>query len=75
MLKGTNAEISASTGGRLAGPIAKAVLDAGVRRRDGRLMALSSLVRSLEDSLGSHAQCEAPSPGPLGNLVGRPWRT
>jgi peptidoglycan glycosyltransferase len=28
MLKGTNAEISASTGGRLAGPIAKAMLDA-----------------------------------------------
>ncbi len=27
MLKGTNAEISASTGGRLAGPIAKAMLD------------------------------------------------
>ena len=28
MLKGTNAEISASTGGRLAGPIAKTMLDA-----------------------------------------------
>ena len=28
MLKGTNAEISAGTGGRLAGPIAKAMLDA-----------------------------------------------
>ena len=28
MLKGTNAEISAGTGGRLAGPIAKTVLDA-----------------------------------------------
>jgi peptidoglycan glycosyltransferase len=28
MIKGTNAEISASTGGRLAGPIAKAMLDA-----------------------------------------------
>jgi len=28
MLKGTNAEISASTGGQLAGPIAKAMLDA-----------------------------------------------
>ena len=28
MLKGTNAEISAGTGGRLAGPIAKQVLDA-----------------------------------------------
>jgi peptidoglycan glycosyltransferase len=27
MLKGTNAEISASTGGRLAGPIAKGMLD------------------------------------------------
>jgi hypothetical protein len=27
MLKGTNAEISAGTGGRLAGPIAKAMLD------------------------------------------------
>ncbi len=27
MLKGTNAEISASTGGRLAGPLAKAMLD------------------------------------------------
>jgi peptidoglycan glycosyltransferase len=27
MLKGTNAEISASTGGRLAGPVAKAMLD------------------------------------------------
>jgi len=31
MLKGTNAEISASTGGRLAGPIAKAMLDAVFR--------------------------------------------
>ncbi len=30
MLKGTNAEISASTGGRLAGPIAKAMLDAAL---------------------------------------------
>ncbi len=30
MLKGTNAEISASTGGRLAGPIAKTVLDAAL---------------------------------------------
>jgi cell division protein FtsI/penicillin-binding protein 2 len=28
MLKGTNAEISASTGGKLAGPLAKAMLDA-----------------------------------------------
>jgi peptidoglycan glycosyltransferase len=28
MLEGTNAEISAGTGGRLAGPIAKAMLDA-----------------------------------------------
>jgi peptidoglycan glycosyltransferase len=27
MLKGTNAEISSSTGGRLAGPVAKQVLD------------------------------------------------
>ena len=31
MLKGTNAEISASTGGRLAGPIAKAMLDEAFR--------------------------------------------
>jgi peptidoglycan glycosyltransferase len=31
MLKGTNAEISAGTGGRLAGPIAKGVLDAVFR--------------------------------------------
>jgi peptidoglycan glycosyltransferase len=31
MLKGTNAEISAGTGGRLAGPIAKAMLDAMFR--------------------------------------------
>jgi peptidoglycan glycosyltransferase len=31
MLKGTNAEISASTGGRLAGPLAKAMLDAVFR--------------------------------------------
>jgi penicillin-binding protein A len=30
MLKGTNAEISASTGGQLAGPIAKTVLDAAL---------------------------------------------
>ena len=30
MLKGTNAEISAGTGGRLAGPIAKTVLDAAL---------------------------------------------
>jgi peptidoglycan glycosyltransferase len=30
MLKGTNAEISSSTGGRLAGPIAKTVLDAAM---------------------------------------------
>ena len=30
MLEGTNAEISASTGGRLAGPIAKTVLDAAL---------------------------------------------
>jgi hypothetical protein len=28
MIEGTTAEISASTGGRLAGPIAKAMLDA-----------------------------------------------
>ena len=28
MLRGTNAEISAGTGGRLAGPVAKTVLDA-----------------------------------------------
>ncbi len=28
MLKGTNEEISAGTGGRVAGPIAKAMLDA-----------------------------------------------
>jgi hypothetical protein len=31
MLKGTNAEISASTGGRLAGPVAKAMLDEAFR--------------------------------------------
>jgi peptidoglycan glycosyltransferase len=31
MLKGTNAEISASTGGKLAGPIAKAMLDEAFR--------------------------------------------
>jgi len=31
MLKGTNADISASTGGRLAGPIAKAMLDNAFR--------------------------------------------
>ena len=31
MLKGTNEEISASTGGRLAGPIAKAMLDEAFR--------------------------------------------
>ena len=31
MLKGTNAEISASTGGRLAGPLAKAMLDEAFR--------------------------------------------
>jgi peptidoglycan glycosyltransferase len=30
MLEGTNADISASTGGRLAGPIAKAMLDAAI---------------------------------------------
>jgi len=30
MLKGTNAEISAGTGGRLGGPIAKTVLDAAL---------------------------------------------
>ena len=30
MLEGTNAEISASTGGQLAGPIAKTVLDAAL---------------------------------------------
>jgi peptidoglycan glycosyltransferase len=30
MLKGTNAEISASTGGQLAGPVAKTVLDAAL---------------------------------------------
>lgn len=30
MIKGTNAEISASTGGRLAGPIAKTMLDAAL---------------------------------------------
>ena len=38
MLKGTNAEISASTGGRLAGPIAKAMLD-GVFQRDAEIAA------------------------------------
>jgi peptidoglycan glycosyltransferase len=32
MLKGTNAEISAGTGGRLAGPIAKTVIDAWLAR-------------------------------------------
>jgi hypothetical protein len=31
MLKGTNAEISASTGGHLAGPVAKAMLDEAFR--------------------------------------------
>lgn len=31
MIEGTNAEISASTGGRLAGPVAKTVLDAALR--------------------------------------------
>ena len=31
MLKGTNAEISASTGGRLAGPLAKGMLDEAFR--------------------------------------------
>jgi peptidoglycan glycosyltransferase len=31
MLEGTNADISASTGGRLAGPIAKAMLDTAIR--------------------------------------------
>ncbi len=35
MLKGTNAEISAGTGGRLAGPIAKAVLDAAFAGEGG----------------------------------------
>lgn len=35
MLKGTNAEISASTGGRLAGPIAKTVLDAALATEAG----------------------------------------
>jgi peptidoglycan glycosyltransferase len=30
MLKGTNAEISAGTGGTLAGPVAKQVLDAAI---------------------------------------------
>ena len=35
MLKGTNDEISAGTGGRLAGPIAKTVLDAALRREAG----------------------------------------
>ena len=30
MIEGTNAEISASTGGRLAGPVAKTVLDAAL---------------------------------------------
>jgi peptidoglycan glycosyltransferase len=34
MLKGTNAEISASTGGQLAGPIAKTVLDAALAGGD-----------------------------------------
>jgi peptidoglycan glycosyltransferase len=38
MIKGTNAEISASTGGRLAGPIAKAMLD-GVFQRDAEIAA------------------------------------
>ena len=37
MLKGTNDEISAGTGGRLAGPIAKAVLDAALAG-EARLM-------------------------------------
>jgi peptidoglycan glycosyltransferase len=31
MIEGTNAEISASTGGQLAGPVAKTVLDAALR--------------------------------------------
>ena len=35
MLKGTNAEISAGTGGRLAGPIAKTVLDAAFAGEGG----------------------------------------
>jgi peptidoglycan glycosyltransferase len=35
MLKGTNAEISASTGGRLAGPIAKAMLDIAIASETG----------------------------------------
>jgi peptidoglycan glycosyltransferase len=35
MIKGTNAEISASTGGRLAGPVAKTVLDAAFAGETG----------------------------------------
>ena len=55
MLKGTNDEISAGTGGRLAGPIAKTVLDAALagRRADG------------------HGRARTDDPDLLGNLVGR----
>ena len=42
MLKGTNEEISASTGGRLAGPIAKAMLDEAFRIDAERLQPLAA---------------------------------
>ena len=57
MLKGTNAEISASTGGRLAGPLAKGMLDE-VFARDAAIAAATTTTAPPDDGATHEATVE-----------------
>jgi len=61
MIKGTTAEISASTGGRLAGPLAKSMLDS-VFRLDAERAAATAAAATVPATVPA----TAPTTGPVG---------